>query len=48
MKNAETLRHLRNRQQSLERQLENCKWTDTELYKQLLEVEDQIAELEKE
>lgn len=30
---------------SLERQLENCKWTDKELYNRYLEVEKQIEEI---
>lgn len=48
MRNTELLRQLKSRQQSLERQLENCKWADTKLYNELLEVEQQIESLEKE
>lgn len=39
------LKNLKSKANSLERQLEACKWTNTEQYKELLDVEQQIEDL---
>lgn len=48
MKNKEQiLKNLKSMANSLERQLEACKWTNTAQYKELLDIEQQIDELNK-